>query len=174
MVVNESVVHVLERMVDRYYGKYRGVVTDNQDPNNLGRIKAKVPEVLGDVETGWALPCSPYAGNGVGHYTVPPIGSGVWIEFEAGDVSRPVWSGCWWADNEVPNQVTPDIKVIKTTSGHTITMDDTPGSEKVEILEKNGAKIVMDKQGIEVSKGSQKIKLTQNSVKINDTALEVM
>lgn len=174
MVMDESSVRLLERAVDRYYGKYRGIVTDNQDPKNLGRIKANVPAVLGDIESGWALPCVPYAGNGVGMYTIPPSGAGVWIEFEAGDVSRPIWSGTWWADNELPNQATPDIKVIKTASGHTITLDDTSGSEKVEILEKNGAKIVMNQQGIEVNKGSQKIKLTQDSVTINDTALEVM
>lgn len=173
MVMDESSVRLLERAVDRYYGKYRGIVTDNQDPKNLGRIKANVPAVLGDIESGWALPCVPYAGNGVGMYTIPPSGAGVWIEFEAGDVSRPIWSGTWWADNELPNQAMPDIKVIKTASGHTITLDDTSGSEKVEILEKNGAKIVMNQQGIEVNKGSQKIKLTQDSVTINDTALEV-
>ncbi len=174
MAVKESTVRLLERMTDRFYGKYRGIVTDNQDPQNLGRIKANIPEVLEDVESGWALPCVPYAGNGIGIYTVPPSGSGVWIEFEAGDVSLPIWSGCWWADNELPDQATPDIKIIKTASGHTITLDDTSGDEKVEILEKNGAKIVMDQQGIELSKGSQKIKISQSSVTINDTALEVM
>lgn len=191
MAVDESVIRLLERIVNRHFGKYRGIATDNKDPKNLGRIKAKVPEVLGDVESGWALPCSPYAGNGVGIFTIPAVGDGVWIEFEAGDVSYPIWSGTWWADNELPNQATPDIKVIKTVSGHTITLDDTSGSEKVEILDKNGAKVVMDQAGIEIlekngakifmkqggieiSKGSQKIKLSQSSVTINDTALEVM
>ncbi|HEY44894.1 MAG TPA: baseplate assembly protein [Anaerolineae bacterium] len=161
-------------MGERHYGKYRGIVTDNQDPRNLGRIKANVPEVLGDVESGWALPCAPYAGSGVGLFAIPAVGDGIWIEFEAGDVSRPIWSGAWWAENEPPNQATPETKVIKTGSGHTITLDDTPGSEKVEIAEKNGAKIVMDQNGVEVSKGGQKIKLTQSSVTINDTAFEVM
>jgi uncharacterized protein involved in type VI secretion and phage assembly len=158
----------------RYYGKYRGIVTNNRDPKNLGRIKARVPEVLGEVETGWALPCVPYAGNGVGLFTVPPPSAGVWIEFEAGDVSRPIWSGCWWGNGQLPNQATPTIKVLKTASGHTITLDDSGGSEKVEITDKNGAKIVMDQSGIELSKGRQKVKLTQSSVTVNDGALEVM
>ncbi|MBU0596503.1 phage baseplate assembly protein V, partial [Candidatus Bipolaricaulota bacterium] len=69
----------------RHYGKHRAIVTDNEDPRGLGRIRARVPEVLGDVETGWALPCSPYAGDGAGLYAVPDPGAGVWIEFEAGD-----------------------------------------------------------------------------------------
>src|SRR5439155_7079149 len=81
-----------------HFGKYRGLVTDNQDPNNLGRIRAKVPEVLQDVESGCALPNLPYSGNGSGLFRVPVPGAGVWIEFEAGDVSRPIWTGCWWSD----------------------------------------------------------------------------
>ena len=55
----------------RHYGKYRGTVTDNQDPRKQGRIKAKVPEILGDVDSGWATPCAPYAGDQIGAYAVP-------------------------------------------------------------------------------------------------------
>ena len=83
-------------------------------------IKARVPEVLGDVETGWALPSAPYAGNGVGLFTVPPQGAGVWIEFEAGDVCRPIWTGCWCGDGQLPTQATPPLKALKTASGHTL------------------------------------------------------
>jgi uncharacterized protein involved in type VI secretion and phage assembly len=174
MKMDSEVTQLLQEHIGRYYGKYRGIVTDNRDPKNLGRIKARIPEMLGDVETGWALPCSPYAGDGVGLFTVPSPGAGVWIEFEAGDVSRPIWSGCWWGEGQLPNQATPAIKVLKTASGHTIILDDTGGSEKVEITDKNGAKIVMDQSGIEISKGAQKVKLTQRSVAVNDGALEVM
>src|SRR5215217_5976038 len=144
MVMSRETNDVMDRMTGHHYGKYRGIVTNNQDPNNLGRLKARVPEVLGDVETGWALPAAPFAGNGIGLFIVPPPDSGVWIEFEAGDVSRPIWSGCWWGEGQLPNQATPEIKVLKTVSGHTITLDDTDGSEKVEVTDKNGAKIVMD------------------------------
>ena len=157
----------------RYHGKYRGIVTDNQDPNNLGRLKARVPEVLADVETGWALPSAPYSGEGSGLYTVPEPGTGIWIEFEAGDVSRPIWTGCWWSTDQLPDQATPPIKVLKTVAGHTITLDDTDGSEKIEVTDKNGAKIVMDQSGIEITKGAQKVKLSQSSVSVNDGALEV-
>jgi uncharacterized protein involved in type VI secretion and phage assembly len=156
-----------------HYGKYRGVVTDNEDPKNLGRLKARVPEVLGDIETGWAWPAAPFAGNGVGIFAVPPPDSGVWLEFQAGDVSSPIWSGCWWADGELPDQATPEITVLKTVAGHTITLDDTDGGEKIEITDKNGAKIVLDQSGVELSKGGQKMKLSQSSVTINDGALEV-
>lgn len=174
MATERNIASLVARQTNRHYGKYRAIVTDNKDPKNLGRIKARVPEVLGDVETGWALPCVPYAGDGSGQYTVPEPGTGVWIEFEAGDVSRPIWSGCWWGENQLPNQATPAIKVLKTASGHTILLDDTGGGEKIEITDKNGGKIVMDQSGIEISKGSQKIKLTQSSVTVNDGALEVV
>src|SRR5215217_8334679 len=169
----ETTSYATDRTSGRHYGKYRGIVTDNEDEKNLGRLKAQVPEVLGDVETGWALPAAPFAGDGIGFFAVPPPDSGVWIEFEAGDVSRPIWSGCWWGDGQLPNQATPAIRVLKTVSGHTITLDDTDGSEKVEVTDKNGAKIVMDQSGVEISKGGQKVKLSQNSVIVNDGALEV-
>src|SRR4051794_35412602 len=101
-----------------HYGKYRGTVTDNQDPKNLGRLKAKVPEVLNEVETGWALPAFPYSGDGEGSYAVPPTGAGVWIEFEAGEVSKPIWSGAWFGDSQLPKDnsgtaATPDIKILR-------------------------------------------------------------
>ena len=91
-----------ERHADRFYGKYRGLVVNNVDPLSLGRLQAMVPEVLGEIPTGWAVPCAPYAGPQAGFFAVPPPGAGVWIEFEAGDTSRPIWVGGWWGTAEVP------------------------------------------------------------------------
>jgi len=120
---------VMDRMTDRFYGKYRGLVTINLDPLHLGRLKAMVPEVLGEVPSSWALPCAPYAGTGSGFYTIPPIGAGVWIEFEAGDVSRPIWSGTWWAAGEIPMdekgapaQIT--TKILRSDFGLIVSLDD--------------------------------------------------
>jgi hypothetical protein len=114
---------------DRHYGKYRGIVSDNRDPKNLGRVRARVPEILADVESGWALPCAPYAGSGSGSYTVPSPDSGVWIEFEAGDVSRPLWSGCWWSAGQLPTDetgtaATPDLKILRSEQGLLVKLDD--------------------------------------------------
>ena len=75
-------------MSERFFGPYRGIVTDNDDPSGLMRIKARVPEIFGELETPWALPCVP-----PGVRSVPEIGTLVWIEFEAGDPSRPIWMG---------------------------------------------------------------------------------
>jgi hypothetical protein len=126
---------------NRFFGKFRGTVTDNQDPLSLGRIKAKVPEVLVDVETGWALPALPYSGNGVGVYTVPAADAGVWIEFEAGDVSRPIWTGCWWASNQLPKDetgaaTTADKKIIRTEQGLLLCFDDD--GKTIALSDSNG------------------------------------
>src|SRR4051812_18838318 len=102
-----------------HFGKYRGTVRDNTDPRKQGRIKVQVPEILGEVDSGWALPCVPYAGDKTGAYHVPPVGAGVWVEFEAGDVSRPIWTGCWWSNGKVPTDeggagATPDVKITRS------------------------------------------------------------
>jgi hypothetical protein len=89
-------------MNGKFFGKYRGVVIDNKDPSMLGRIIAKVPDVLGNNDSGWALPSTPYAGNGVGLFLIPPVNAFIWIEFGHGDPDYPIWTGCFWAQGEVP------------------------------------------------------------------------
>jgi Type VI secretion system/phage-baseplate injector OB domain len=126
---NTEATAALERDVDRFYGKYRGVVVQNVDQLNLGRLQAMVPEVLGTVPSGFATPCAPYAGTGSGFFAVPPIGAGVWIEFEAGDTSRPIWTGAWWAAGEVPMTETgtpalPTTKILRSDFGLLVSLDD--------------------------------------------------
>src|SRR4029079_2968068 len=82
--------------VTSFFGKYRGVVTDNNDPLMVGRIRARVPDVTGDADSGWAMPCAPFGGSSTGFFAVPAQGAGVWIEFEHGDPDYPIWAGCWW------------------------------------------------------------------------------
>src|SRR5438045_154627 len=101
-----------------FYGKYRGTVDDNADPRNLGRIRARVPEVLGTVVSGWAVPALPYSGDKSGVFVLPKKGAGVWIEFEAGETMRPIWSGCWFASGGLPTDetgtaATPDLKILR-------------------------------------------------------------
>ena len=157
----------------RFYGKYRGVVSDNSDPNNLGRIRARVADVYGEQESGWAMPSVPYAGSSVGLFLIPPTNASVWIEFEHGDPDYPIWTGCFWAENEVPvSPASADKKVLKTGAG-TITLDDTQGSTSITIETTNSLKLKMDQQGIEISNGSQKIMISSSSVSVDDGALEV-
>ncbi|QRK06080.1 hypothetical protein JQX13_39060 [Archangium violaceum] len=111
----------------RYYGKYRGKVVDNIDLMELGRILVEVPALKG-VEGSWALPCVPYAGPQVGFLMLPPIGANVWVEFEGGDPTHPIWAGCFWGEMEKPVlAATPFQKVIKTDS-FTLVINDTDGT----------------------------------------------
>jgi uncharacterized protein involved in type VI secretion and phage assembly len=146
----------------RHYGKYRGIVTDNGDPKKLGRVRARVPEVLGDVETGWALPCAHYAGQQSGVFAVPSAGTGVWIEFESGVVSRPIWTGCWWGTGDIPAHeggadVTPDVKIFRSESGLMLALHDDDGS--IAVSDKNGQNLVQIQvqQGVVTVKAATKV-----------------
>jgi len=151
--IDEVVARLVERVEGRYFGKYRGLVTDNNDPNNLGRLRAKVPRVLGDEESGWALPAFVYGGTSEqGLFAVPDIGAGVWIEFEGGDLSYPVWTGTWYSAGAIPESAQPGQKVFKTKSGHKIVLDDDGGT--VEITDSNANTVTMDSGTIKISAGS--------------------
>jgi uncharacterized protein involved in type VI secretion and phage assembly len=165
-------------MTTAFYGKYRGVVTDNQDPLFIGRVRAKVPDVTGDAESGWAMPCLPFGGSGLGFLGLPKVGAGVWIEFEHGDPDYPIWSGCWWGSAaDVPSDllVPPYQKtMLVTAGGHSITLDDTPGVGGIILQTSGGQKIKITATGIEIDNGmGGSIKLTGPQVSVNSGALEV-
>lgn len=170
---------------NRYFGKYRGTVTDNDDPTSRGRIKVRVPAVLGDLEV-WAMPCVPYAGDGVGFYSLPNTGTGVWVEFEAGDPSYPIWTGCFWADDQLPDDSDAEIKIWKTDSV-TLRMHDGDDEWKAETT--NGAKITITDEiksekgssshtvsssNVVSDSGSKVVDVSSTSVNVNNGALEVI
>lgn len=168
-------------MNNSFYGKYRGKVTDNMDPLMMGRVRATVPDVMGDQESGWAMPCAPFGGSGVGFFAVPTVGAGVWIEFEHGDPDYPIWSGCWFGSlAEMPPKLLvpppPSKKVmIITEGGHSITLDDTPGIGGIMLQTSTGQKIVMNALGIEIDNGlGASIKMTGPQISINNGALDVI
>lgn len=143
---DDVLARLIERVESRYFGKYRGTVTSNDDPLQLGRLKATVPKLLGDAEIGWALPAFPYGGaSEQGFFAMPDVGAGVWIEFEGGNLSYPIWTGTWYTSGAIPEQATPDQKVLKTKSGHKIVLDDQANS--VEITDSNGNTVKMDSSG---------------------------
>jgi hypothetical protein len=165
----------LSRSREAHFGKYRGTVTTNDDPLNAGRLRARIPDVLGDVESPWAWPCGPYAGRGSGHYTIPPAGAGVWIEFEAGDVSKPLWTGCWWSSGDLPvdedgTAATPDMKILRSEQGllvrlsddsESIAISDAGGGNSVHITARDGqiviragSKVIVDAPQIELVDGA--------------------
>lgn len=181
-------------LVERFYGKYEGVVTDAADPKKIGRVRARVPAVLGEqVESGWALPCVP-AGGGKdrGMLFLPQVGDTVWIEFAGGDVSRPIWVGTFWgapesaggADDlgsatgaETPHgdgkDPSPALSVIKTSSGHEITLDDD--GEAILVANGNGKSAIRFQQDGTVEITAEKIKLSANAsekVVLGDTFMQ--
>lgn len=167
--LEQEVLDVVERLRNRFFGKFRGTVTQ-VDESTL-RIKAKVPAVFQDQESGWAMPCVPYAGDQVGIAFLPEAGAGVWIEFEGGDVSYPIWSGCYWRSGEIPPDAKPAAKAIVTAAGHKLILDDD--GELVTITDPNGNTVELASGGITVSRGGKKVLVSDAQVSVNDGALEV-
>jgi uncharacterized protein involved in type VI secretion and phage assembly len=164
-----------------FFGKYRGVVTDNRDPLMIGRVRARVPDVMGERDSGWALPCAPFGGSKVGFFAVPAVGAGVWIEFEHGDPEHPIWAGCWWGNvAEMPPTLLtpppPSKKVmLRTEAGHSILIDDAPGVGGITLETATGQKIALTGTGIEIDNGKgAKITLQGPQVSVNNGALEVV
>jgi len=168
----QALLELLERVRNRFYGKYRGVVTDVDDDTKRGRIKAKVPSVLGEHKTGWCMPCVPYAGPQAGQLFLPEVGAGVWIEFEGGDVSYPIWTGCYWRSDELPPDAAPAVKVIQTAGSQQILLDDDAGS--VTVSDSNGNTMTLDSSGITLERGGKKVVVSDAEVSVNDGALEVL
>src|SRR4029453_5035608 len=102
--MEETLVRLARQVAERRYGKYRGFVADNEDPQKRGRLKLRVPSVLGEEQSDWALPCLPFGGAaGHGFFSVPEVNAQLWVEFEEGDVQRPIWVGTFWmAEADVP------------------------------------------------------------------------
>ena len=134
----------------RFFGKYRGAVSDNADPSARGRLKVTVPAVLGDVAV-WAMPCVPYAGAGVGLHLLPEPETGVWVEFEGGDPSYPIWCGFFWGDGEVPENADATLKVLKTDS-HLMKFED--GVDEITLSNSSDASIVMNSEIVSTAGGA--------------------
>ncbi len=167
-----------------YYGKYRGTVFNNLDPDQRGRLTLTVPDVLGLVPSSWAEPSLPLAGPTgppMGMFVVPPIGTGVWVEFESGDPNKPVWVGCrLGAQSDVPLTgkaglpAAPNI-VIQSLTQNRIVISSVPG-EGVTIetaAGQLGPRIELTTTGLKLSCGPTSIELTPASVTINGNALVV-
>ncbi|NTU63711.1 MAG: baseplate assembly protein [Chloroflexi bacterium] len=166
----------------RFYGKYRGTVINNIDPMQIGRIQAMVPDVSSLIPSSWAMPCVPVAGLQMGMFTVPPIGAGVWIEFEQGDPDYPIWTGCFYGSvADVPAlalTAPPPVSAItlQTMLQNGLIISDVPGpTGGILIKSTTGAMIMVNDTGITITNGKGAIiTMLGNVVDINAGALTVI
>ena len=166
--------------LQRYYGKYRGTCVNNIDPMMQGRIQVIVPDVT-IVPSSWAMPCFPVSGIQNGVFTVPPIGAGVWVEFEQGNPDYPIWVGGYYSAADVPamaRAVPPGLSgfTFQTTLQNGVTISDTPGPTGGILLKTTtGAMISISDIGIVISNGKgATISLLGPAVDINAGALTVI
>ncbi len=165
-----------------YYGKYRGVVVNNIDPLQIGRLLVQVPDVFGSTPSSWAMPCMPLAGRQMGAYLIPTIGSNVWVEFEQGDSDYPVWVGCWWETAaDVPARALaapPTVQqiVIQTPNQNTVLISDVPGPTGGLLLKtSSGAFISVNDTGLTLSSGKgATLTLAGNTVDVNQGTLLIV
>lgn len=175
-----------DRVMGRFHGKYRGEVTGTDDPQKMGRLKVRVQAVLGDLEL-WAMPCVPYAGPSVGFHALPGTGAGVWVEFEGGDPTYPIWVGCYWRAGELPAEASSAKVRLWRTEKTTLRLDDD--ADSVEIANTQQASLTLDAAvtgqagagkleiaaaGVTASAGGAgKVEVTPATVSVNGGALEV-
>jgi uncharacterized protein involved in type VI secretion and phage assembly len=151
-----------------FFGKYRGQVVENVDPEQRGRLQVQVPSVLGDLKV-WALPCVPYVGKSKGLFLMPDKKVGVWVEFEAGNPSFPIWSGCFWNEREAPEK-SPAKKILKTDK-FTLTIDDE--AEEVRLENTSGSEITITSLDITVKSQTLKLQAGKNGIVIDNVKVSV-
>ena len=169
----------------RFLGVAVGIVTNNQDPDNLGRVKVKFPWLSDEDESHWARILTPMAGNDRGLYFLPEVDDEVLVAFEHGRAEFPYVLGALWNGKDKVPETNDDgknnMRTIKSRSGHIIRLDDTDGSEKIEILDKSGKNsVVIDSAensitvaadaDITIESGSGKLILSGNGIEITSQA----
>lgn len=173
-------------MNDRsFFGKYKGTVVNNVDPELRGRLLLNVPDALSLIPSTWAEPCVPLAGPTgppMGVYMVPPIGAGVWVEFERGDINKPIWVGCrWGGPSDVPPlahaglPIAPNI-VMQTLAQNTLVISDLPGpAGGIMLKSTTGATLIVNDTGIYIQNGKgASLVMVGPSVSINNGALTIV
>ena len=163
----------------RYYGVAIGVVTNNKDPESLGRVRLQFPWMSPSLESQWARVATLMAGNDRGTYFLPEVGDEVLVSFHHGDIAQPYVIGALWNSKDKPPEKNADGKnntrIIKSKSGHQIIFNDEQGSERVELTTKSGNKVILDdsagKEKLEIKDKTDRnsiiIDAVQNSICIS-------
>ena len=159
----DQLVELSEWRNEHQFGKYRGVVEAVEEGDNLGIISVKVPDLFGAEHVVERVrPCSPFAGSKHGFVAIPEPGDGVWVEFEAGNTSLPIWTGFWWADGAMPEPKGKLVRSFITTKGHKLLLDDD--ADEVKLLHSGGAEMKMTGDDITIKIGDTSVKLTSSDI----------
>jgi hypothetical protein len=175
--------HQLYDLLNKRFGKYRGIVKSNHDDENPGCLQVEVQDISGNQQI-TARPATP-----PGSFFLPEVETYVWIEFEGGDPGMPIWTDMWHVPGTWPDEAKDDPtqkRVIKTTSGHTLVFDDRSDSASIQIKDgvnghvitlnnngvtisaQSGENIVLNKQGINIDSGAgEKIQITPKTIQID-------
>jgi len=162
----------------KFFGKYRGSVVNNVDPKRQNRLMVQVVDVLGMFTSSWALPCLPIGGLQFGAYLVPPIGAGVWVEFEQGNPNKPIWTGFFsGTSSDAPaaaqTTVPGSAVMILGTAQASVTISDVPISPMKGagvMLRSGSTTLVVDTTGVQIIGTSVQV---TGSTNINNGALTV-
>ncbi|MBU0701245.1 phage tail protein [bacterium] len=179
-----SITDVLEqgrRPESKIYGVVVGIVTNNKDPEELGRVKIKLPRISSDDESHWARVTSFMAGKERGVFFLPEVNDEVLVAFEHGDINMPYIIGSLWNGVDKPPETNSDGKnnkrVIKSRSGHIIRLNDEDGKEKIEIVDKSEKNsIVFDTAKNTITITTDKditLSAPQGTVKIDAQKIEI-
>lgn len=151
--MESAVEGLITKSQEKYYGKYRGEVVDNLDPEKRGRVRLHIPSVLGsEMVSHWAEPCLPFGGLAdQGLFMVPECGAEVWVEFEAGSINHPIWTGTTWRrEGDAPQEAadgSPHMRQLKTPSGQILSFDDTEGEEQIRLFHPSNAELLINAEG---------------------------
>lgn len=133
---------------NKYFGKYRAVVTDVNDPERRGRIRVQCPAVLQEAKSPWCEVCSPVAYDGGGDFCLPKIGETVWVEFEEGSPNKPIWVGGWWSINNTP-------------------VHEYSSATNIRVIEFDGSRIELKQGEIVISAGGATLALRNGNIYLN-------
>ena len=161
----DQLVELSEWRNEHYYGIYRGIVESVEEGDSLGIISVKIPDVFGPSHTvSRVRPCSPFAGDKHGFVAIPEPGDGVWIQFEAGKTSLPVWIGFWWASGEIPEPKGKLVRSFITTKGHKFVLDDD--ADEITLLHSGGAEMKMTGSDVTITIGNASIEMSSSEIKL--------
>ena len=165
----------------RVSGVVVGVVTHNQDPDGMGRVKLLFPWLSDENESNWARVAVPMAGGGRGFYFLPEVGDEVLVSFEQGDVRFPYVVGALWNGKDAPPVSNDDgknnVRVIKSRSGHVVRLIDEDGKELIEIVdksEKNSIRLDTSKNTITITADKDIVlSAAQGKITLNAQEIEI-